>query len=184
MTHVSLADTLNNGFFNAEELKKGNPMAFAVAYRQLQPAMQSMAYARCGAPDDASKIASEAITDQMFVQLWDRRDAMTTSVDVCSYLYFAVEDKSLHFSESDRDPLKEHYVCHTDLSEITGELDAMAEQALDPELKKLFVLSYKEFKSNTQIAAKLSLSLDEITAQQEKIVTAMNHAWANQPVTV
>ncbi len=113
------------------------------------------------------------LVQEVFLKLWNKKDAFDEILDPGAYLYRAVVNASLSFLEKNKkqkstDDLR----LPSDLSAEAGlelkELQARIQAALDtlpPKCRAIFVLSRFEEKKNREIAVILDLSIKTVENQ-------------------
>jgi len=148
-----------------ELLKKNELKAFKEIYHRYWKKIYGSAYKRL-----KSKELSEEIVQELFVNLWDKRQTLQFRISLSSYLYASV---SHYIIDSYRKELvrqkyrKAFKVSYTDSANSTEEAYNLKELShtieteilqLPDKCRSVYELSRKEYKSNKEIALHLGIS--------------------------
>ncbi len=129
--------------------------------------------------------AAEEIVQEVFVNLWKKRDALSIKYSIKSYLYTAVRNSSLNLIKHIK--IRENYKVHNKLeienqenylgdSIVATELEDRIRKLINnlpPERKKIFIMSrYKGLKYR-EIADKLDISVKTVENQMGKAIKVL-----------
>ncbi|MDB5157992.1 MAG: polymerase subunit sigma-70 [Mucilaginibacter sp.] len=149
----------------AELLKSGNQLAFTELYNRYNGLIYIYACKITGDNDIA-----EDLVQELFVNLWDKRQIINFTSSVSSYLYAAVRYK--FFDLVDKQKVRSDYAQNfqlfldngehlTDNYILEKELANIIEKEIDKlpaKMRRVFLLSRKENLTNKQIAVHLDIS--------------------------
>jgi len=153
-------------------LKTGDQLAFNEIYRRFKAPLYVHAYNKLRNTEEAKDIVQE-----LFTKLWNKRDKLTLTNDLISYLYAAVRNHV--FRQIERKGLESNYLSSIQLSVNSGNnvtdhmvrenmLSAMIEReinALPPKMREIFVLSRKAKLSHKEIAEELGIAEPTVKKQ-------------------
>ena len=124
--------------------------------------------------------SAEEVVQDIFFNLWTKRDTLNISVSIKSYLYRTVKNTCLNIIKHQKieDKYREHFSreLQTDElnadnwmveSELSDKITKAIEQ-LPPERKKVFILSRFEELKYREIAEKLNISIKTVENQMGK----------------
>jgi len=133
------------------------------------------------------------IVQQVFITLWERKDALTITGSVRAYLYRAVYNSCLNQQTRgvkhrpltpetvERLPVRPEF-----LSDVR-ELRAILEQAiasLPPKCREIFLKSREEEKSYPEIAGELDISVKTVEAQMSKALKILRSALERHEILI
>lgn len=155
-----------------ENLPMGDDKAFTEIYNRYFGVLYVHAYKILGNDEEAK----DAVQD-VFSSLWTRRESITLSASLASYLYSSVRNKvfdilqhrkvEIKYTDSLRDFIEAGYVI-TDHQIREKELTAHIDKeiaALPPKMKLIFELSRKSYYTHREIAVELKLSEQTVKTQ-------------------
>lgn len=123
---------------------------------------------------------SEEIAQDIFVQFWEKREAIKIITSVKLYLLKTAKNKALNYIRNKKNKLKIHEVLintGTDIIEYPEnnmdieyirELLKKAEDSLPPRCRKIFILAKKNELSYKEIAEELEISVKTVENQISK----------------
>ena len=147
-----------------QAIRNDNDIAFSELFKRYWRTAYNMAYARV-----RSKEVTEEIVQDLFVNLWDKRTALSIN-NMSSYLYIAIKHKVLNFIESQLvhqkywDYHKTFILRQEDATERTVEYNELLEVieermgSLPEKSQKVFRLNRLEGRSISETADILKLS--------------------------
>ncbi len=137
------------------------------------------------------RAASEEVVQELFFNLWKKREELEITTSVKSYLYKSARNHSLNvikhievrenykkLNEEQRSEAESH--SHHDME--VGELQARISKAIDklpPERQKIFMMSRYEDLKYREIADKLDLSVKTVEAQMGKALKFLREELAD-----
>lgn len=133
---------------------------------------------------------SENIVQDVFLELWNKRETIDFDQSIKAYLFKSVYHRSLNYlthpvtSKStsldqlaENDQLTEYFISQdkgfeywTRMDDISKDIDRLLDQ-LPPQCKTVFLLSRKEELRNKEIAEKLGISLKAVEKQITKALS-------------
>lgn len=126
------------------------------------------------------RAASEEVVQDIFFNLWKKRNELEINTSLKSYLYKAARNHSLNVlkhievrenyklkNEEERSQAENHSHSEMEVSELEKRIEAAIDQ-LPPERKKIFLMSRYENLKYREIADKLDISLKTVEAQMGK----------------
>ncbi|WP_185154061.1 RNA polymerase sigma-70 factor [Fulvivirga sp. M361] len=146
-------------------LQKGDDSAFEIIYNKHWESMYAMAYNRL-----RSREVAEGIIQDIFTDLWVKRQDLTIYKSLTSYLFSALKYKTLNVIAhqsvrrkyiQEQQPFSVSYKNSTDDTLSFNELYELISQTIDELPKKcrlVFRLKYDENYSTKQIADELDIS--------------------------
>ncbi len=152
-----------------EQIKKGNRRAFEAIFRAYYPFLCMYCTQLLKDPS-----AAEEIVQELFVNLWEKKENITIDSSFKSYLYRSAKNKCLNYVRHSK--VKEEYFRvvqseqndHSEDFESHAELMQKIEESIDslPEKRKeIFVLSRQEGLKYKEIAARLNISIKTVETQ-------------------
>ncbi len=155
-----------------EDIKFGDAEAFEKVFQEYYKALCGHAYKLLLDGDDA-----EEMVQNVFVKFWNKREHVTITSSIKSYLYQAVKNESLNYLKHKlvvRDHVTESL--HTKPDEpsdtvVVSELHKKIEdvlQAIPPERKKIFLMNRNDGLKYREIADKLNISIKTVENQMGK----------------
>lgn len=117
------------------------------------------------------------VVQEVFANLWDKRESITLTGSLQSYLYVAIRNRILNIIahrkiESGYAASLQHFldkgICHTDYLARTNDLNSAIEKevsALPSKMQEIFALSRKQYLSHKEIARELNLSEQTVKKQ-------------------
>ena len=159
-----------------DEIKKGNEKAFVDLYEQYWQKLYFVCYSKIN-----SKEETEDIIQELFVELWNRRDKIEIRTSVAAYLFTALKYKIYRLIDS-RNKNRQNIINvqeeelfgsenSTDKRLLFDELYSLIEQNIEKLPKKcklVFKLSRKENLTASQISSKLNISQNTVENQITK----------------
>jgi RNA polymerase sigma-70 factor (ECF subfamily) len=162
-----------------DALLHGDSRAFDSLFRKYYPALCGYAMRMTdGDPDEA-----EDIVQQVFVKIWEQKDALEIKWTIKAYLYKMVHNRCLNWIRDkqnrarnleQRQRLQEETVDHPEL--VEEELHTQLQSALGqlpPQCRQIFELSRFERLKYQEIADQLALSVKTVEAQMGKALRLM-----------
>jgi RNA polymerase sigma-70 factor (ECF subfamily) len=172
----------------AQAIKMGNIKEFENLFRQLYSALCGYAFKILKDTDQAEETVQE-----VFYNLWKKREQLAINVSVKSYLYKSVYNKCLHYIEH-KTVINKHVatVEHSEMAYYspsdaiqTDELYAAYKKTLNqlPErCREIFQMSRKYGMKYSEIAEKLSISLKTVEANMGKALKEFRHSLAEYQI--
>ncbi len=157
------------------EIKKGNVLAFESAFNRYADDL-----VRYGVTLLKSKAEAEDLVQQLFVQLWAKRESMVITTSFKSYLYRWVHNSSLNRLKQEqvkRSYASDFSVTHTETARAasyeaerkeTGIIIETAINELPEQCRRIFRMSKMENMKYQQIADELQLSVKTVENQMGK----------------
>jgi RNA polymerase sigma-70 factor (family 1) len=160
----------------ASLLKEGDHAAYVEIYNRYHAALYIHAFKRLQVKEDSKDVIQE-----LFTNLWLKREELILTGHLAGYLYAAVRNKIFDLLAKNR--LKTSYIesiqkfadkgsISTDYLVRQNQLSAIIEkeiQALPPRTKEIFELSRKGYFTHKQIAERLDIS-------EQTVKTTVNNA--------
>jgi RNA polymerase sigma-70 factor, ECF subfamily len=141
-------------------------------------ALHRYAYTLLKDNDDAKDIVQN-----VFIQLWEKRDALTIRQSVRSYLYVAVHNHSLNRIKSKKIRQKHHNNFAANENQTVGQDSAEAAElkkevltamdTLPDKCREIFYKSRFEEKTYQEIADELDISIKTVEAQMGKALRVL-----------
>lgn len=129
-----------------------------------------------------SPVKAEEITQDIFVQLWDKRKELTTITSFSDWLFILTRNRSLSELRKrqlpEGEPTGDYYAAEDDplhhlLLKETGALLQKAIDRLPPRRKEVFILSRVENKSHKEIAQLLGISPGTVNLHIVQALTSL-----------
>ncbi|MCW3464890.1 RNA polymerase sigma factor [Chitinophaga nivalis] len=156
-------------------LAADSELAFAEIYRRYSRLLFGYACKKLQDPEEAKDIVQE-----IFVQLWNKRNTYSMQTSLAGYLYRSVRNRALdlfahkkvadqyltslqHFLDQDN-ILTDHLVREKEITLLIEKEIA----ALPPKMREVFELSRKAHLSHREIADRLHISEQTVTKQVKK----------------
>jgi len=171
--------------FTLAAIKNGNIKAFEELFRALYPPL--CGYALKILKD---KSLAEEIVQEVFYQLWKKKDDLLITGSLNSYLFKAVYNKSLHFLEHKQ--VESKYAANVLITEAenhsinaamqTGEVYQIYKRTLNQlphRCRKIFQMNRDFGLKYHEIAEKLSISVKTVEADMGKALKAFRHSLAD-----
>lgn len=144
-------------------LQQGDQSAFKVLYERYWKEVYNMVYRRI-----RDEEATKDIVQNIFVNLWTSRKAITIQTSLAPYLNTAAKNRTISFYKKNladfsrnnifQDDQVQHSIAHNlEANELKSFFNQEIENMPDT-MRKAFVLSREENKSIREIASELSLS--------------------------
>ncbi|WP_254778992.1 RNA polymerase sigma-70 factor [Pedobacter sp. ok626] len=158
-------------------LKEGDNVAFSEIYQRFGGILFVFIKRRVGDTDDAKDILQE-----LFVDLWVKRETIEITTKASSYLYAAVRYKMLNFIERNAtqkryvdaiESINEQDMVMTDHLVREKQLASIIERnvdALPKKMKEVFLLSRQVNLTYVEIADKLNISKLTVRAQVKNAI--------------
>ncbi|WP_448698144.1 RNA polymerase sigma-70 factor [Mucilaginibacter sp. AW1-3] len=151
-------------------LRSGNQAAYTEIYDRYKFILHHHAFNKLRSKEEAQDVLQE-----VFTQLWLKRETLTISTNLSGYLYSAVRNKILdHFSHSEV-KLKYLNQVQPDLSEVPTDYRVRENQlreiiereieALPPRTREVFEMSRKRHMTHKEIAEELGTSEETVKKQ-------------------
>jgi len=153
-----------------DKIKSGDAEAFEMVFNEHYQPLCFYALKILGDKDDA-----EEVVQNMFVNFWNKREQVSITGSLKSYLYQSVHNASLNVIKHEK--VKRDYEDYktyvSDLEDVSdtmesGELNKRIEylvMAMPPERKKIFLLSRVDGLRHKEIADKLGISVKTVENQ-------------------
>lgn len=155
-----------------ELLRDGDKLAYTEIYNRYQPLLFLHAAGKMGDEQEAKDVIQEIFTD-----LWIRREELQVKSSISAYFYTAVRNKFVNLLQhqavrnrykdsfqqfiSQASELPDGLILEKQLAEsIEMEINALPEK-----MRKVFVLSRKEHKTYKEIALELGISEETVRKQ-------------------
>ena len=158
-------------------LKKGDHAAYLEIYDRYKSPLQAHAWKKLGQAQDVQDVIQE-----LFTELWMKREALTLTTGLANYLYTAVRNRSLNLIYKRK---KENFYLASlnefinegnyliDLQIREKELRATIQQEVDslpPRMKEVFNLCRDQGLSHKQIAEQLGTSEHTVSKQMTNVL--------------
>ena len=154
-----------------EAIRAGDPSTFQVIFNEYYPALTVFARKFLNDHDLAKEVVQE-----IFVQLYEKRETLTIETSLKSYLYQSVRNSCLNRIKQDQTHQKHHEEILRSAPEGTDWSDSMVETELEqkifkiisslpPKCKQVFLLSRQEDMSNREISRQLNISIRTVETQ-------------------
>lgn len=154
-----------------ELLKSNNKKAFTEIYERYHSLLYIYAHKKL-----ENNLEARDIVQDVLINVWNKRNALSISGTLRSYLFTAVRNRILDIFSHQK--VEEKYMeslrnlmltsSPSDYMIREKELSTMIEfeiNALPPRMREIFILSRKEWLSNSDIASKLNLSQHTVETQ-------------------
>jgi RNA polymerase sigma-70 factor (family 1) len=162
-----------------EGIRAGDPSMFQVIFNEYYPALT--VFARKFLVDN--DMAKEVVQD-MFVQLYEKRESLIIQTSLKSYLYQSVRNGCLNRIKQDKIHQKHHEEILKSGQEDIEWTDQMEQTELEkkvysiisglpPKCRQVFLLSRQEDLSNREISEKLSISIRTVETQISKALKVL-----------
>jgi len=155
-----------------EDIKFGDVKAFENVFHEYYGVLCSHAYKLLLDGDDA-----EEMVQNVFVKLWNKKDHVTITSSIKSYLYQAVKNECLNFIKH-KQVIRNHATDYlhvnpepTSDTVVVEELRRKIEDSmsnLPPERKRIFLMNRNEGLKYREIAEKLNISIKTVENQMGK----------------
>lgn len=147
-----------------QQFKRGHQATFTTVYDRYWPAI--FYFVRKFIPDTDQ---AEDITAETFVKLWQRRENFSTEKSIASFLHTTARNASIDWLRSEKRQVRNREELlhllqqdqYGDLQDdVKAELLRLVQQEIEKlpfKIKRVFILSYVQGKSNEEIAALLGI---------------------------
>ena len=173
----------NQEKFVCENIRNGDKNAFEFVFKTYYKHL--CAYAN---QIVSNIIISEEIVQEMFFQLWVKRDSLQIETSLKSYLFRAIHNSCLNYIKhnkvkqaysqqilhDNKDPLGSHYNLD-DSKELLG-LIGKAVNKLPPERKKIFLMIRYEDRKYKEVSEILGISVKTVENQMGKAMQFLREA--------
>lgn len=167
-------------------IQQDNLAAFKEIYKRYWKKLYAAAFKRL-----KSKVYSEEIVQELFTNLWFKRQALTVNTELSSYLYSSVSHRII--DQYRKQLIQERYaksfkLAHNELDNSTEDkiilndlkhTIALEISQLPDKCRSVYKLSRVEYKSNKEIASHLGISEktveNHITTALKKIRIGLTH---------
>ncbi|WP_285008293.1 RNA polymerase sigma factor [Pedobacter faecalis] len=161
-------------------LRQGNHSAYLEIYDRFKSPLQQHAYKKLGNAQDV-----EDVIQELFTELWHKREALHLTTGLPGYLFRAVRNRSLNLIYKRR---KEHHYLDSleefisegnyliDLQIREAEFAAQIQKEIDalpPRMRQVFDLSRNQGLSHKQIAAQLGTSETTVAKQMTNVLKVL-----------
>ncbi|MEE9431663.1 MAG: RNA polymerase sigma-70 factor [Melioribacteraceae bacterium] len=166
------SEDINIDFELLQKIKLGDQSIFQILFEKYYSPLTRFAYIYIKEKD-----ISEEIVQDFFVQFWIKRETISISTSVKSYLYSSIRNKSLNYLRDRKDDLSMSSNLHV-INTIGGtednyEIDYIelktqiisAVESLPEKCKNIFKLSRNKKLTYKQIAEKLQVSEKTVESQ-------------------
>lgn len=169
-------------------IKQGNALAFDELYLRYWDKLYKICYWHLLDEDAAKDVVQE-----LFINLWLRKEAIQISQTVDGYLKVAVRNRILNFIKSSTARQRRYQ----NMAKMLQQEDREVEAAVDPKVRELYVNEIEKLPqkmknvfllnkvygfSNGEIAEKLSLSeqtvKNQLVTATKRIRDKMKHIWS------
>ncbi|WP_181151274.1 RNA polymerase sigma factor [Sphingobacterium gobiense] len=161
-------------------LRKSDTSAFQLIYNKYYSLLYIHAYNKLGDRD-----AAKDIVHDLFANIWQRRESLTVTGKLSSYLYASVRNRILDYISRERS--KASY-----LESLTHRIGSQPDEAdyhvrekmleeqietvllqLPPRIREIFELSRKQYLSHKEISQKLNLSEQSVRSYIKDALRAL-----------
>ncbi len=156
-----------------EGIQQGNKHYYEIVFREYYPRLCRFAYTFL-----SDKDAAEDVVQEVFVTIWQKRESLTISLSLKSYLFQAVKNACFNSIKHEKVKLKSQsqLLANSVVSEendtmVALELGIKIQEALTklpPERKKIFLMKKNEGLKYREIADKLNISVKTVENQMGK----------------
>ena len=165
-----------------EGIRNGDGTTFQVIFNAYYPVLTVFARKFL----DDHDLAEEVVQD-MFVQLYEKRDSIRIQTSLKSYLYQSVRNGCLNRIKQDKIHRKHHEEILKSSGEDAGWTDHMVEAELEqkiyriisglpPRCKEIFLMSRQDDLTNREISEKLNISVRTVENQITRALKALREA--------
>ncbi|PAW92728.1 hypothetical protein CKK33_04140 [Mucilaginibacter sp. MD40] len=170
-------------------VSNGNYPAFKEVYARYNSLLLSYAFRKLHDKDEA-----EDVVQDVFIQLWNKRDSLNIATSLSSYLYRAVLNKLLnvlrHKAINDRHVDQLQYFIrassdNTDYRIREKDFSRLIENEianLPPRTKEIFELRLKHYLTNREIAEKLGLSEHTVATQIKNALRVLRNKFGTYAI--
>lgn len=156
-------------------LRRGDKDAFTQIYSRFFGLLYVHAYRMLHDPDDASDV-----TQEVFANIWEKREALVLTGSLSSYLYAAVRNRMLDNFEHSKvaEKYKQAIANFAAVNQECADYRIRERQliqliekeigALPEPMQQIFILSRKENLSHKEIASELGLSEQAVKSQVKR----------------
>lgn len=160
---------------------EGNHAAYSLLFERMAPALVQYAYKRLHNDLESAKDSVQ----EVFIQLWERRDQVEVPIHVEAYFYKAVLFNLLNKirkeknSQIYRDSFVQHYMqseMPIDAAVIEKEFFEKLDreiQLLPPRMRAVFELRYYKHLSNEEVAKSLQISKHTVATQMKRVLKVL-----------
>lgn len=152
-----------------EQIKNGDRKAFEAVFRAWYPFLCNYATQLLKEPS-----AAEEIVQELFVNLWEKKEDINIDTSLKSYLFRAVKNRCLNYVRHSK--IKEEYfrIMQSEQNNYSEDYDSQAElmqkieesiASLPEKRKEIFRLSRQEGLKYREIANRLNLSIKTVETQ-------------------
>lgn len=175
----------------AQQIKKGNQLAFAALYDRYNRSLYALAYRYLKSRD-----LSEDVVQQIFVNLWINRDQINEEQNIKSYIFTSLKNSTLNTLRNNQRAIEKNYELlinqenydSTDMEEEAShemvDLINKVVETLSPQRKLIFKLKIEEGLSNSEIAQKLNLSVNTVKFQYSQTLKILRDKVGKGMITV
>ncbi len=175
----------------AQQIKKGNQLAFAALYDRYNRSLYALAYRYLKSRD-----LSEDVVQQIFVNLWINRDQINEELNIKSFIFTSLKNSTLNTLRNNQRAIEKNYELlinqeNYDSTEMEEEashemvdLINKVVDTLSPQRKLIFKLKIEEGLSNSEIAQKLNLSVNTVKFQYSQILKILREKVGKGMITV
>ncbi len=154
-----------------EGIRTGDPSTFQKVFNEYYPVLTVFAQKFLHDPD-----MSKEIVQDMFVQLYEKRQSLTIETSLKSYLYQSVRNGCLNRIKQDKTHQKHQeeiikssqdgadFSDHIEKTELEQQIYNII-SSLPPKCRQIFLMSRQEDLSNYEISEKLNLSIRTVETQ-------------------
>ncbi|SIS54469.1 RNA polymerase sigma-70 factor, ECF subfamily [Zobellia uliginosa] len=171
-------------------LKQGDEEAYTYLVENYHNRL--CAYANSLIRDD---LLAEDIVQNVFVQIWEKRDKLKTELSLKSYLYKLVHNKFIDEYRKGKAVMALEKTYATALALAVDEKDEIQEQKilnilfntiqeLPPKCKQIFLMSKKEGLTNIEISECLNLSIKTVESQITKAFRILKNKMGEKYETI
>jgi len=154
-----------------DAIRAGDASTFQLIFNEYYPALTVFAQKFLNDPDQAKEIVQD-----MFVQLYEKREHLTIQTSLKSYLYQSVRNGCLNLIKQDKTHQKHHEEIKRSASGVDNWSDQMVDAELEkrihivisslpPKCKEIFLLSRQEDLTNREISEKFNISIRTVENQ-------------------
>ncbi len=187
---LSNMEGLDYDSFLAEQVRKGNQLAFATLFNQYHKSLYQLAYRYL----KSQEMAEDAV-QHVFVKFWENRNNINENLSVKNLLFTSLKNHTLNVLRDNARAVEKNYEILQETSRVelsaddsqTSEMTDIIERAvkrLSPQRRQIFYLKIEEGLSNQDIAEKLNISVNTVKFQYSQILKEIKEYAASTGTTL